>query len=62
MLQVMFNPGLMLTGFRTTGPWIAHCETSLWYVIFLYGNTANVVASKEAGLYHKNCDNYGVAL
>ena len=40
---------------------MAHCEISLLYVIFLYGNTANAVAPKEAGLYHNNCDNYGVA-
>ena len=33
-----------------------------WYVIFLYGNTANIVASKEASLYHKNYDNYGLDL
>ena len=56
----------------TGSPWCVRCilkavisllnrqNSSLWdftwYVIFLYGNTANTVASKEASFYHKNYD------
>ena len=34
----------------------------IFYEIFLYGNTANTVASREVGFYHNNYDNINITV